>query len=236
MEALVNASLAALLANDIETYATRLRTNHPLLVTAQCGELGPATVVSYLMNVRFMVAHTPLHLRAARERCLGLGQHELAEFFACKLNEEIGHDQWSEQDLTRLERVFAAAPAAQPSRHLRDLVHFLDRVISERPANYLSYTLFAQYLSLLIGPVWVSASSEHPQLPLHTLSAVSEHVELETGHIADELRQIDALLRGEKPLPHLDVLHRAMRLFERFCDALFETHAASRSAAPAAAE
>ena len=199
MEALVNASLAALLANDIETYATRLRTSHPLLVTARCGELGPATVACYLMNVRFMVAHTPLHLRAARERCLRLGQPELAGFFARKLSEEIGHDQWAEQDLTRHEQVFAAAPAAPPSRHLRDLVHFLERVIAERPAHYLSYTLFVEYLSLLLGPVWLSALSEQRQLPLDALSAVSQHVELDTDHVVDELRQIDDLLRGERP-------------------------------------
>jgi pyrroloquinoline quinone (PQQ) biosynthesis protein C len=232
----MKSSLAALLAEHIESFAARLRTSHPLLAAAESGELSADTVATYLMNVRFMVSLTPVHLGAARQRCEELGQRELAEFFGQKLVEETGHDRWADADLSRLHEVFGVAPKREPSRHLQDLAHYLERVISEGPSRYVAYALLVEYLILLLGPIWMSALCERCNIPPDALTVISNHVELDGGHVADELREIDHLLRGEDPAAYEDVMHRSMRLLERFYDELLETNRQSANASTVAAE
>lgn len=229
-------SLAALLVRDIETFAERLRTTHPLLEAAQTGELSAETVAAYLMNVRFMVSHTPRHLGAAAKRCRELGRGDLAEFYGAKLVEEAGHEQWADSDLSRLGQVFGVRPPSEPSRQLLDLTHYLDRVIRDAPALYLAYTLFVEYSMLLLGPIWLQALRDGCNIPADALTVVSKHVELDLEHVADELREIDRLSRGDDPSSYQDVLHDSMRSFELFCDELLRCNDGLRTSSIVAAE
>ncbi len=83
---------------DIECYAGQ-RHRNPLFAMAVAGTLTPRIVAGYLSSVRFMIRHTPLHLRRARQRACELGDVALAAHFEAKLAEEIGHDVWADRDL-----------------------------------------------------------------------------------------------------------------------------------------
>jgi hypothetical protein len=225
-------SVAALLARNVETYTARLGVSHPLFRAARSGELGPGAVASYLTNLRFLLAQRPRQLRAARARCLELGQAELAVHFG------NGRDEpalcWLEPALSHLEAAFAVTANGKPSRHLSDLAHFLERVIAERPQLYLAYTLFAEHLCLLLGPLWRNALCDEYELLLDDSADHDQRLDLDAGRIAEGLREIDALSRGERATPYLDVLHAAMRHFELFCDELLDEHRGSQTAAVAA--
>lgn len=228
-------SYASQLAAAVEAYAGDLRVNHPLLELAQNGGLSSHDVASYLMNIRFMIQHTPLHLNRAKVRATELLQHELAEFYVQKLREEEGHDAWASSDLENLNRAFGVLPDGGPSRHLQDLVHFIERLIDEQPSHYVAYVLFSEYLTVLLGPIWVRALTTRCGIPADALSVVSQHVELDQTHVRDELTQIDHLLAGN-PTAVFDALHSSMRYFRSFCDELYAAAIAPSDTAPVAAE
>jgi pyrroloquinoline quinone (PQQ) biosynthesis protein C len=228
-------SYASQLAAAVEAYAKDLRLNHPLLSLAQNGQLGARDVANYLMNIRFMIQHTPLHLVEAKQRATQLGQHELADFYAQKLQEEAGHDVWATSDLSRLNHVFGFQPAEALSQHMQDLAHFNERLIANEPSHYLAYILFSEYLTVLLGPLWVRALTTHCGIPADALSVVSQHVELDQAHVRGELARIDELLAGN-PVVMFDALHSAMRYFRSFCDELYAAATTASDSAAVAAE
>ncbi|MDQ2642903.1 MAG: hypothetical protein M3020_03750 [Myxococcota bacterium] len=228
-------SYASQLAAAVEAYANDLRINHPLLALAQTGRLGARDVANYLVNIRFMIEHTPRHLGQAKRRATETAQHELAEFYARKLLEETGHDVWATSDLSRLNQEFGAQPARTPSPHIQDLAHFIERLIADEPSHYLAYILFSEYLTVLLGPIWVRALTTQCGIPNDALSVVSQHVELDKGHVRDELARLDALLAGN-PIAVFDALHTSMRHFRAFCDELYAAASSANDPPAVAAE
>ncbi len=224
-------SLARALAKKIETYAEYLRRKHPLLEMAQHGTFPPEGVATYLVNARYMVSQTPGHMSAAARRSLELGRPDLAAFFLRKRGEELGHDRWADSDLSVLSARFGVVPEDQPSRHIRDMLHSIARVIDLEPSRYLAYTLFVEYLTVLLGPVWTTALSHNCGIPSEGLTVITRHVELDVGHVAEELRELDALLTIENRVHYFDVLYASMRYFELYCDELYENYRSSPVAA-----
>ena len=215
-------SIAASLARSIEAYADRMKASHPLLDLARRGLLSPTAIGTYLSNARFLVQHTPLHLAAAARRAADLGKHDLSAFFLKKRSEEQGHEAWAESDMAVLEQRFDVEYSKRASAHLRDLIHYLDRLVATHPEQYLAYALFAEYFTVLIGPTWVSALRENCGIPASALSVISKHVALDREHVAEDLRELDQLIGAvSNEVPFQDVLHRAMRHFEAFCDELY---------------
>jgi hypothetical protein len=111
-------SVAASLARQVERYADRLRTSHPLLKLAEGGGLPPSGVAAYVASTRFAVAYTQRHLRAAELRCIELRDLSLAAFFRKKCKEEAGHEAWAESDLSQLSRLFGTAEEPAVSPHM----------------------------------------------------------------------------------------------------------------------
>jgi hypothetical protein len=224
-------SLAHALAKETEAYAERLRRNHPLIEMAQNGGFPPEGVATYLLNARYMVSQTPGHMSAAAARSLELGRPDLAAFFLRKRREELGHDRWADDDLAVIQARFGVVPEDRPSRHIRDMLHSMARIIDIDPSRYLAYTLFVEYLTVLLGPIWTGALSQNCDIPIEGLSVVTRHVELDVTHVEDELRELDSLMTLDNRVHYFDVLHASMRYFELYCDDLFETHRSSPVAA-----
>jgi len=230
-------TIATRLARCIEAYAARLAESHPLMDLARRGRLCPSAVGDYLANARFLVHNTPRHLALAAQRSEQLGLEGLAAFYRKKYAEELGHEAWAESDLAHIEHRFGVECAKDASPHLRDLIHYLDRVIAARPELYLAYSLFAEYFTVLIGPTWVSALRDHCGIPTAALSVVVNHAELDKGHVSEELYALDALLGHDAdPVAYLDVLHCGMRHFEAFCDDLYAAYRLPDDDGVAAAE
>jgi pyrroloquinoline quinone (PQQ) biosynthesis protein C len=224
-------SLARALAKEIETYAERLRRTHPLIATARSGAFPPEGVATYLVNARYMVSQTPRHMSVAAARSLELGKPDLAAFFLRKRREELGHDRWADDDLAVIRNTFGVVPEEQPSRHIRDMLHSIGRIVELEPSRYLAYTLFVEYLTVLLGPVWTGALTQNCAIPSEGLSVVTRHVELDVSHVEDELRELDALLTLDNRVHYFDVLYASMRYFELYCDDLYENHRSSPVAA-----
>jgi len=131
-----------------------------------------------------------------------------------KLSEEAGHDKWAEADLLTLN----ADPGdrgVQPS--IRELVDYIHNIIDREPILYLAYILFAEYLTVSVGPKWLHLLEEKCKVSSGAMSVVAKHIELDKFHVEEALDCIDDLVGDPAKLPLLrEVLRASMAYFERF--------------------
>lgn len=200
----------------IERFASEGRAQNPLFLKAAAGELGPIHVAGYLADIHQLVRHTPRHLRRARDVAKRRADTKLVTHFERRLTEEDGHDLWAERDLSRLAHQRPAP--ADVSEGMRALLLFLERVIDEDPALYLAYILFAEYLTVLVGPAWVELLEARCGIPRAAMSVVTNHADLDRDHVASSLEEIDELVGDPSKLPRLrSVLDETFMLFDAFC-------------------
>jgi hypothetical protein len=204
---------------EIEAYAASVRTTSPLFTRAATGAITPVHVARYLANVHQLVLHTPIHLRRAEAAARALGDEALARHYRTKRGEEVGHDAWAERDLARIAPRLPSAPPRDLVPAMQELLAYLEGCIDESPAQYLAYILFAEHTMVLLGPGWLELLETHCGIPRSSMTIVANHVELDGEHVEDALAHIDALVPDPLALPRLRaVLHRAMHLFDQFCE------------------
>jgi hypothetical protein len=208
---------------EIESYAERLRGSSGLLKKARSGELSLAVVRTFLWNIRYVLAQTPRNLRLAQQAANERGYAELAAFYETKLAEESGHDRWAEQDLSRLDPQLDLTQEVAPLAPLCELMAFLRCMIARQPGEFLVYMLFVEYLTVLLGPEWLSTLERHCNVPATAMTSIGRHVELDKHHVEDDLRTIRELLPAETDASGLvHNLHAFMCFWERFYDELAE--------------
>ena len=213
-------NIAQQLKTKIERFALRLRDDHPLLTAANAGRVDPVCTAEYLASLRYLLHHTWIHLQAARQRAIELGDEPLARFFEKKSSEEVGHTKWAENDLEVIQRRFHLGPP-EPLDSMRALVRYLAALAGEKPACYLGYVVFAEYFTVLAGPAWISALTDHCGIPAQALTCVTLHVELDKAHAAQGFTELNDLLRSQPdPSAIIHALGEAMTAFEAFFDEL----------------
>lgn len=214
-----------ILRSDIDRYVSEFRASNRLLGAARSGRVTPSVVVRYLTSLRYLLGLTPAHLSIAGARAAALGHTGLASYFAGKVEEEVGHDQWAEADARRIAAVFGAEPPSGPAATILALVRRTRDAIEHDPFSYIAYILFAEYFTVTVGPEWMTALVENCGIPMAALTVVSRHVELDGEHAAEGCREIDALVE-EQSLPSLRAMLRdTMQGFSAFCDELCEAAA-----------
>lgn len=219
--------IADLLLAEISAFAHRLQHQHPLMQAALQGRVTPRTVGSYLAGIKYLLEHTPVHLKVAATAASQRGFFELAEYFEHKLREEEGHARWAESDLQQMKRAFGVSASAIPNSML-EMVTYLGEVVENRPSHYPGYILFAEHMTVQAGGVWVAALAEHCGIPPAAMSSIVNHVELDQLHVAEGREEINRLLRHvEEPATVFVTLRRAMSHFEAFCDELHQSVARS---------
>lgn len=213
--------ISDILRADIEEYAAEFRATSPLLRRASRGELTYETVERYLSSIRYVLAYTPLNLTLARAQAESVGHPNLAAYFAHKLGEEAEHVEWAEADLASLSELSGTVGPRRPARAVVELMRRVREAITIDPFLYLPYILFAEYFTVLMGPDWLSALQEHCGVPASTMTAVSQHVELDKHHVEEGCREIDVLVRDQGlEAPLRAMLSSTMRQFGSFCEEL----------------
>lgn len=226
--------IAFALRAHIESYAsTSMRTRNALFTRALKGTLTQSHLTRYLSNVRYLVAHTPIHLARAKRAAERAGDLRLAAHYAAKIGEEEGHDAWAERDLARL----GARPSAFPRSSLATmtaLVTFIESVIDEDPALYLAYILFAEYLIVLLGPEWLALLESRCGIPRSAMTVIGNHAELDRDHVEEAIDVIDDLVGDPSKLTRMRaVLDDTIAHFERFSTEVTENeHVRARSIHP----
>jgi len=210
---------------EIETFAKECR-SHRLFRMAEDGLVNVSCVRDYLTNIHYLISHTPICLRRARDNAAALHREPLARHFAHKLEEEDGHDEWAESDLESLTQT-AEMPAvtANVTPGMRALVEFILETIDTDPDLYLAYILFAEHFTVVMGPEWIKLLDERCGIPSSSLSVVANHAELDKEHVEEALGCIDDLVGDPRKLPRLrETLLTSMELFGRFCSDIATLH------------
>jgi hypothetical protein len=210
--------IADILRLDIERYAVEVRAKNPLFTRAAAGTLTPWHIATYLENIRYLVRHTPRHLVVSRDRAHEVGDEKLAAHYERRLREEVGHDLWAEQDLATLRSGLPAPPSGRVLASMLELVGYIGGRILERPALHLAYILFAEYLTVIIGPDWLRLLEERCGVEQSAMTVVSKHVELDRSHVEHALEEIDDLVADPRMIgPMREMLHESIVRFENFC-------------------
>jgi hypothetical protein len=228
--------IATALRVEIERYAQRARHDNPLFWKAEAGSLTAACIAKYLANLHHLLLHTPACMTRARHQALQMGAAPLASHFAHKLGEEDGHDAWAEHDI---DKVSAQLPTRVPRPEvldsMHDLVSFIGRIIDEDPCLYLSYLLFVENLTVLLGPEWLRLLEDRCGIPCSSMTVVKNHADLDREHVEEALDTIDALVADPQKLPRMrEVLLESMAHFDRFCAEITQEARDTRAALDAA--
>jgi hypothetical protein len=215
--------ISAELRREIEAYALRMRRAGDLFRHAERGLLTPDSIAYYVANLRVLVEHTPHNLALARDCARERGHHELADHYAHKMGEEEGHDRWAENDLSNLRQTFAVSTSTALSPAIEGLIAYLRDAIRTEPTSYLTYILFAEYVTVLVGPELLAVLERRCGIPRTSMTVVGHHVELDKGHVEEGLKQIDALTGGGDCAPAMrETLGQSMAYFDRFCGEICE--------------
>lgn len=209
--------IADALKSEIDRYAAEMVHRNAMFVGAAQGRLSPEKAGFYLFNLRHVLEMSPVHLERARVRALALGDDRLAEHYATKRAEELGHHRWAESDLRSLYEELGIARVGACSPALLGLLRHLEETIDRDPALYLAHVLFSEYLVTLMGPAWLALIEERCAIPARMFSAVSRHADLDKEHAADGLDAIDRLVPDPAQLgPMRALLRRVIVDFDRF--------------------
>jgi hypothetical protein len=200
---------------DIEVYAGQFD-RKALMETTRAGKMTRDMITRYMTGLHFLLTLTPVHLTKARERARALGDENLAAHFQHKLEEEVGHDAWAENDLRRLDS--KRPPRADLMDSAKALARFIESTIDEHPALYLAYIAFVEYVTVIKGPEWLALLEERCGVPRASMSAVGNHVELDRDHAEEGFAVMDDLVTDPRMLPAMrDALARAMAHFDAYC-------------------
>jgi hypothetical protein len=211
--------IAQSLKTDIEAYADRVLESNRLLQLARDGKVSSDMVTGYLFNIRYLIGHTVPCLELARDEAEARGWESLAGYYGRKLAEEHGHESWAENDFAAVRTTYPGPAPDGPSRAIAELVAYLRQAISADPRRYLAYVLFAEYFTVLAGPVWLRALEEKCGVPATMMTSVGHHIELDKAHVAAGLSDINSLVSDPEDFPRLsETLRRAIDYFERFCN------------------
>jgi hypothetical protein len=213
-------TISEILRRDIDEFAEQFRANSELLRRARNGALSPDVIGRYLRSLQYLIRNTMVHLSLAEARARAIGQDDLASHFAAKRGEEQGHDRWAEADIARLCERFAVEVPAEPSAGMVAIVEANTKIVQEQPRLYLAYMLFAEYITVVLGPEWLSALADKCGIPADTMTVVNKHVELDKDHATEGCTAIDDFFDAAPTDAVRVALRGMMERFAAFCDGL----------------
>jgi hypothetical protein len=207
------------LCSLIDRNIVQARAVSPFLRKVDNATVKVSELVRYLFGTRYLLSHTPGHLRLAIERA---EHQELKDYLVEHLDEEVGHDQWAENDIKMLAKIahFAFKRYVSPSmvRHVSWIEHEL---IRKDPWLYPPYILAAEYLAVSAGP-WFMERLKAAGIPAKGVSVVRNHVELDVRHIQQDYQIIDRFIDRNPDWKerYTQVVERAMENYLLFLDDL----------------
>lgn len=224
--------IAIALRAEIERYAARMRAANPLFARAAAGTLGADHLVRYLANVHLLLQASPHQFTAAVRRSRELGEHALAEHFIHKGGEEAGHERWSARDVERVSATMSTRAKRDALPAIVSMLRFIDEIIQEDPAQFLSYILFSEYLIVLMGPEWLEHLEARCGIPRTSMTSVGNHAKLDVEHSEEAFESIDQLVAEPRKLSAMRrVLLQTMQHFDQFCTEVVQLGDEARYAA-----
>jgi len=190
---------------------------NPFLVKVDSATVKIGEVIRYLFATKYLLSHTPIHLRLAIDRA---EDQELSAYLIKHLGEEVGHDQWAQSDINMLLKIANFVLKKQVSRKMLEHVSWIENELIRRdPWLYPPYILSAEYIAVAGGP-WFIDRLNAVGIPVKALSVVRNHAELDQLHIQQDCRIIDRFIEKNPDWKerYTQVVERAMENYLLFLD------------------
>jgi pyrroloquinoline quinone (PQQ) biosynthesis protein C len=179
----------------IEEFSEQILKENPFALAAQEGLVTEQQITTYLQNLRWVFKNNTAYLKFAEQRAEQLSLFELKNFFQSKYKEEIGHEQWAEEDLKHREvQNSTNSDFILPST--RRLIAYLHDLIHADPNLFLAYMLFTEYFTVIVGPRFLSLLENQCGIPRSEVSSIGKHVEADQAHTTEDAEIIDHLVYG----------------------------------------
>lgn len=199
---------------DIEGYAGSIDGN-AIFAAASAGKVTREMMVRYMGGLHYLLTFTPIHLTLARDRARAMGDGPLADHFQHKLEEEVGHDAWAENDLSVLR---GKAERTDVMDAAKAMARNTERLINDNPALYLAYIAFVEYMTVMLGPRLLSLLEQRSGIAQTSMTAIGNHIELDREHAEEGFSVMDDLLADPKLLaPMREALESVMACYEAYC-------------------
>lgn len=215
--------IADALRVEVEIFAkTRMRENILFKMT-EAGQVDASCMRTYWTNLHFLLRETYRCLKHAHRSARAKGDVALADFYQQKLEEEVGHWQWAEEDMANLPATAPSDTGVLPS--MRRYVAFTMRTIDDNPTLYLAYMLFAEHFTVVLCPEWMDLLEKRCGLPRSAMTVIDKHVALDVGHVEEALATIDDLVDDPAMVPRMrEVLQSSMDHYFDFCTEFAHIH------------
>lgn len=210
--------IASSIRQEILDYAERTRVSNAFMLRAAEGRLPGDAVARYLASLRYMLEWTPTHLQRSFSIAEERGAEKLAAYFAQKLREEQGHDAWAASDVRALVQQFKLQERPAPVPSMVELARYLGHLIERDPRLYLTYILWAEFITAQLGTELVGYLEQRCGVARGSLSAVVKHVELDGDHADSGFYEVDALVEDPDFLPRMrETMVQFTQMFEQAC-------------------
>jgi hypothetical protein len=187
----------------VKSFSEKILQENPFTQSAAKGEITDWQFRVYLTNLKWIFKNNTAYLKIAKKRALELGLNKLGDFFESKFAEEVGHEQWAEDDLKLCKSTSSLTVAhlttvpdteniILPATH--KLIQYLDEIIAIDPTLFLSYMFFTEYFTVLAGPRFLKNLEEKCGIPISSVSAVSKHIQADQTHTAEDLEVINVMV------------------------------------------
>ena len=202
----------------VESYRDEVFTLNPMFRAARLGRVTAYDVRLFLFNVKVLLQHTPPHLRRAKARARALGMMDLAQYFATKLGEEVGHDAWADADLGELKKrgLVQHTDATIVPGMLRLLRHN-EQTIDKDPTLYLAHILFAEYFTVIATPPFLAEITSRCGIPAAAMTAITNHAELDKEHVREWEELLPKLVSPALESSLLASLESTIDRYQDFC-------------------
>lgn len=191
------------------------------------GQLTVEELVLFIKNVSYLTSYTPTHLKLAHATAQARSLPELAAYFKSKQKEEVGHDQWGENDIQGIAKTFPISIQNVPVLpEMKSYILENEKLIKKDPYLYFVYILFAEYYTVIAGPESLAAIEKHCKVPKDLVSIIANHAELDQYHVEEWADEANEVGLDEKQIAtYLAALDEIMQRYHIFCQALSRRHA-----------
>lgn len=189
-------SLAHAITSKTDHYAQYLLAEEPFMEQLRQGTLPAEAYAIFLENIRYLVNHTPKHLKLAISA--SEDQPELKSFFEEKFLEEQGHDEWAKDDLKQLAKHTGASFQPRVTEAMKSYVTMIAQAIEENPQLYPPYIYYTERLTVLVADTVNEAVSKSCNFGEKAATILTEHAELDQYHIIEGEKAITELVDEEK--------------------------------------
>lgn len=188
-------NVSKLLKARVEHHCNEFNEKSPLLKLGRAGGVTHFHAAAYVINLEHLFFQNCNEILEGSKKYAT--NKVVGDFYFHKWNEEKGHDAWARADWVKMSKTktFERMPTVIPEMY--ELTSFLSQTMRECPYKYITYMFVAEYMTPILGPIWLQILNENLGIKANEVTALSKHIDLDVGHAMEVGEFLDSLNLSE---------------------------------------